>query len=153
MKLTGPQIELTDNELLITRPNYRVIRLETYITDNKKGKPYQAFCESDDLSLKNHKPVCLHKDKWHALLTSKKKKRSVVGQYLPEVHNYDTNPPTKALIQALTEPPPTEPTEPGEAKQTPSIAPTSAPSSPQSTSFARQLRLAPIPDDIRTSPV
>jgi hypothetical protein len=147
---TDPRIELMDSELLVTRPNYRVICLETYITDNKKGKPYQVFCESDDLSLRNHKPVCLYENKWHTLLTSKKKKRSVVGHYLPEIHNYDTNPPTRALIQALTEPLPTEPAKRTEAKQTPSIAPTSAPLSPQSTSFARQLCLAPICEEPTT---
>jgi hypothetical protein len=68
---------LIDNELLVTKPNYRVVHLKIYIADNKKGKPYQFFCKKDNLSIKNSKPICLYNNKWHMLLTSKKKKTSV----------------------------------------------------------------------------
>jgi hypothetical protein len=51
---------LSDEELLVTRANYRVIRLKVYNSQNRTGKPYQVVCERDDLNPAKSKPICLY---------------------------------------------------------------------------------------------
>ena len=96
------RVILSDNDLLITRPNYRVIRLEKYSAVNKRGKPYQVYCLDDKLSIPGSKPICLYQNKWHGLLVSQKG-TSAVGPEVPEVHKYDINTPISTLNEALRE--------------------------------------------------
>ena len=86
------RVILSDDDLLISRPNYRVIVLEKYCTVNKRGKPYQVYCLDDKLSIPGSKPICLYQNKWHSLLVSQKG-TSAVGPEVLEVHKYDINTP------------------------------------------------------------
>jgi hypothetical protein len=49
--LLKEEVTLTRHTLLVTRPNYRVVRIETYNLDNKYDYPYYAFCQDDALSI------------------------------------------------------------------------------------------------------
>jgi hypothetical protein len=143
---------LSDQEILVTRPNYRIVRHETYVASNKAGKPYLIFCEGDELSYSRSRPVCLYQGLWHALRISKKGK-TALGEPLPSIHNYDINPPAAALEEALVETEPQASTEIPTQEKTLPTSPTNTSASIQSTHHTALLRLAPVPNDIRTSPV
>ena len=84
---TEQQTLLNRQQLLVTRPNSRVVQLETYNSLNNKGVPHQIYCLNDDYNPRKGKPICLYNGVWHALLH--KKGKFAVGQELPEVHDYD----------------------------------------------------------------
>ena len=114
------RVILSDDDLLVSRPNYRVIVLEKYCAVNKRGKPYQVYCLDDKLSTPGSKPICLYQNKWHGLLVSQKG-TSAVGPEVPEVHKYDINTPISTLSEALGEEPPPPLKEPPSIK-TPTLA-------------------------------
>jgi hypothetical protein len=143
---------LSDQEILVTRPNYRIVRHETYVASNKAGKPYLIFCEGDELSYSRSRPVCLYQGLWHTLRISKKGK-TALGEPLPSIHNYDINPPAAALEEALVETEPQASTEIPTRERTLPTSPTNTSASIQSTHHTALLWLAPIPNKIRTSPV
>ena len=70
--LLESKVTLTRDELLITRPNYQVVRVETYNSNNKYSYPYFAFCQDDVLSIRQSIPVCLYRDQWHNIKLHKK---------------------------------------------------------------------------------
>jgi hypothetical protein len=143
---------LSDQEILITQPNYRIVRCKTYVASNKAGKPYLIFCEGDELSYSRSRPACLYQGQWHALRICKKGK-TALGDPLPSIHNYDINPPAAALEEALVETDPQMSTETPTQERTLPTSPTNTSASIQSTHHTALLRLAPVPNEIRTSPV
>ena len=136
-----------DEELLVTRPNYRVICLEVYISLNKKGKPYQVCCDQDNLNPAKARPVCLYQNKWHALLTSRKG-ISGLGDPLPNIHQYDINSPITALSEALEEEPLPQTSKPSKDKEEQPTSPTSTETTTQSHTENQKLQLAPILEHI-----
>ena len=81
--------DLTNQELIETRPNSRVLRLETYNVQNKKGKPFQVFCNNNEYKLKGSKPVTLYKGVWHLLAQGSTKDDFSLHEACPAVHNFD----------------------------------------------------------------
>ena len=79
---------LNKQQLLVTRPNSRVVQLEAYNSLNNKGVPHQIYCPNDDYNPRKGKPICPYNGIWHTLLHNKKGKFTV-GQELPEVHDYN----------------------------------------------------------------
>jgi len=110
-----------------TQPNYRVIRLETYCSNNKRGKPYLVFCENDDLNPAKAKAVCLYQNQWHALLISRRG-IAAVGHPLPHVHQYDLDSPITTLEEAVGEP--ARPPTPDHDKEQPTSPTTETTSTP-----------------------
>jgi hypothetical protein len=148
-----PEIKvLSDQEILITRPNYRIVRCETYVASNKAGKPYLIFCEGDELSYSRSRSVCLYQGLWNALRISKKGK-TALEEPLPSIHNYDINLPAAALEEALVETDPQTNTGIPAQEGTLPASPTNTFTLIQSTHHTALLWLAPIPDNIRTSPI
>src|SRR5712671_1534543 len=56
--------DLTNKELIQTRPNRRVVRIETYNSYNKKGKPFQVLCKDETLNHKGATPVTIYEGVW-----------------------------------------------------------------------------------------
>ena len=151
-KACSPDILLTDEELLVTRPNYRVIRLEVYSSLNKKGKPYQVCCDQDNLNPTKAQPVCLYQNRWHTLLTSRKG-ISGLGDPLSDFHRYDIDSPITALSEVLEEEPLPRTLKPPKDDEEQPTSPTSTETTTQSHTENQRLQLAPIPEHIRTSPI
>ena len=161
-RTTEQRTLLNKQQLLVTRPNSRVVQLVTYNSLNNKGVPHQIYCLNDDYNPRKGKPICLYNGVWHALLH--KKGKFAVGQELPEVHDYNILEKGKAREE--------EPSQTAEAEtlqevlveegfrsttdpivETPPDSPTVTTESQESTTLATQLRLAPVPTSIKTSPI
>src|SRR5712672_2171948 len=56
--------DLTNEELIQTRPNRRVLRIKAYNSNNKKGKPFQVLCKDESLSYKGAAPVTIYNGVW-----------------------------------------------------------------------------------------
>ena len=81
-------VTLTRNALLVTKPNYRVVRVETYNSDNKYDYPYHTFCQDDALSIQQSTPVCLHQNQWYNVKLHKRREPTL-GTPAPEIGNFD----------------------------------------------------------------
>src|SRR6266566_2218161 len=79
--------ELSAEELLINKPNSRILKVEAYISGNKLGKPFLTFAVTDELKLDKSIPVVLINGIWHNLII--KDKRGYAHQPYPSVHDYD----------------------------------------------------------------
>jgi len=79
--------ELSVEELLISKPNSRILKVEAYVAGNKLGKPFLTFAVTDELKLDKSIPVVLINGIWHNLII--KDKRGYTHQLYPSVHNYD----------------------------------------------------------------
>ena len=79
--------ELSTKELLIGKPNSRILKVEAYVTGNKLGKPFLTFAVTDELKLDKSIPVVLINGIWHNLII--KDKRGYAHQPYPSVHNYN----------------------------------------------------------------
>ena len=108
-----------------------------------------VFCENDDLNPAKAKAVCLYQNQWHALLISRRG-IAAVGHPLPHIHQYDLDSLITTLEEAVGEP--ARPPTPDHDKEQPTSPTTETTSTPPPLQN-QQLRLAPIPDAIRTSPV
>ncbi len=80
-------LELSSEELLISKPNSRILKVEAYVSGNKLGKPFLTFAVTDELKLDKSIPVVLKNGIWHNLII--KDKRGYAHQPYPSVHNYD----------------------------------------------------------------
>ena len=58
-------LHLTNEQLVETRPNSRVLQVEPYVSYNKRGKAFQIFCAKDDLQTKGGQAVTLSNRVWH----------------------------------------------------------------------------------------
>ena len=81
--------DLTPEELLATRPNSRITRVEVYNRLNKIGKPFQVFCNKDDLNPNKGIPVTLHNGVWHKLTRGSRKETLALGEPALSIHNFD----------------------------------------------------------------
>src|SRR6266576_5037559 len=79
--------ELSAEELLISKPNSRILKVEAYISGNKLGRPFLTFAVTDELKLDKSIPVILRNRVWHNLII--KDKRGYTHQPYPSVHDYD----------------------------------------------------------------
>src|SRR6266566_3006222 len=79
--------ELSTEELLINKPNSRILKVEAYVSGNKLGRPFLTFAVTDKLKLDKSIPVVLVNGIWHNLII--KDKRGYAHQPYPSVHNYD----------------------------------------------------------------
>ena len=102
--LLESEVTLTRDELLVTRPNYQVVCVETYISDNKHGYPYFAFCWDDTLSIRKSTLICLYKNNWHNV-NLHKRWDPILGTPAPGVNLFDTiySDPKKDLEDGLRE--------------------------------------------------
>jgi hypothetical protein len=82
-----PPLYLSDEDLLETRTNSRVITLETNHQANQTGKPFQIYCPNSKGNTKGATPVLLRYNVWHRL--SSKNKDPILGEPITEVHNYN----------------------------------------------------------------
>jgi hypothetical protein len=101
----GPAVTpilISDEALLITKPNSRINRVGTHHPKNKTGKPFLVFCDSDE-QLINHKatPVFLYHGIWHSIRL--KNGQAILGIPLPSVHQYDKDETAseEALLRAI----------------------------------------------------
>jgi hypothetical protein len=72
---------------LETKPNSRVILIDKNHRSNRTGKTFQTYCPNGKESTKGAIPVVLQYSVWHRL--SSKDKDPILGEPIPEVHNYD----------------------------------------------------------------
>src|SRR6266576_1431359 len=79
--------ELSTEELLISKPNLRILKVEAYVSVNKLGRPFLTFAVTDELKLDKSIPVVLKNKVWHNLII--KDKRGYAHQPYPSVHDYD----------------------------------------------------------------
>ncbi len=79
--------ELSAEELLISKPNSRILKVEAYVSGNKLGRPFLTFAVTDELKLNKSIPVVLRNGVWHNLII--KDKRGYAYQPYPSVHDYD----------------------------------------------------------------
>src|SRR6266576_4397259 len=79
--------ELSAEELLISKPNLRILKVEAYVSGNKLGRPFLTFAVTDKLKLDKSIPVVLRNGVWHNLII--KDKRGYAHQPYPSMHNYD----------------------------------------------------------------
>jgi hypothetical protein len=93
---------ISDEALLIIKPNSRINKVGTSHPKNKTGKPFLVFCDSDK-RLINHKatPVFLYHGIWHSIRL--KDGQAIVGIPLPSVHQYDEDETAseEALLRAI----------------------------------------------------
>jgi hypothetical protein len=88
-------VELSDEQLLVTRPNRRITRLEKYASANKSGRTLQVLYRDDKLR-KINGPVCLYENTWWAVKTSKRTGKVILQEPIPYAHNYDIPEPKDA---------------------------------------------------------
>src|SRR5712671_5041750 len=81
--------DLTNEELIQTRPNRRVLRIETYNSNNKKGKPFQVLCKDELLNYKGAVPVTIYNGVWWTLKKGSSKIEFALAEPVPSLHNFD----------------------------------------------------------------
>ena len=79
--------ELSAEELLISKPNSRILKVEAHVAGNRLGKPFLTFAVTDELKLDKSIPVVLINGIWHNLII--KDRKGYTHQPYPSVHNYD----------------------------------------------------------------
>jgi hypothetical protein len=82
-----PPLYLSDEEILEMKPNSRVILIDKNHRSNRTGKMFQTYCPNSKKSTKGAIPVVLRYSVWHKL--SSKDKDPILGEPIPEVHDYD----------------------------------------------------------------
>jgi hypothetical protein len=78
---------LSDEDILETRPNSRVIIIKKNHRSNCTGKAFQTYCSNGEGNTKGAIPVVLQYNVWHRL--SSKDKDPILGEPITEVHDYD----------------------------------------------------------------
>ena len=79
--------ELSAEELLISNPNSRILKVEAYVSGNKLGRPFLTFAVTDELKLDKSILVALRNGVWHNLII--KDKRGYAHQPYPSVHDHN----------------------------------------------------------------
>jgi hypothetical protein len=82
-----PLLYLSDEDILETRPNSRIVIIKKNHRSNQTGKTFQTYCPNGKESIKGAIPVVLQYNIWHQL--SSKDKDPILGEPITEVHNYD----------------------------------------------------------------
>jgi hypothetical protein len=82
-----PPLYLSDEDLLETRPNSRVVLIDKNHRSNRIGKTFQTYCLNGKENTKGAIPVLLRYSIWHRL--SSKDKDLILGEPIPKVHDYD----------------------------------------------------------------
>jgi hypothetical protein len=82
-----PPLYLSDEDILETKPNSRVILIDKNHQSNRTGKMFQTYCPNGKENTKGAIPVLLQYSVWHRL--SSKDKDPILGEPIPEVHNYN----------------------------------------------------------------
>src|SRR6266436_9514162 len=100
-ELRNSKQKLNSEQLLVTKPNDRVITLGVDHPKNKKGQAFQVYKTKKD-GKEYWNPIALIDGWWHELLVSKDKTGYQKGNILAEVHEYDI-PETRALDEGLAE--------------------------------------------------
>src|SRR5712692_5889330 len=75
---------LTQEELLVGKPNSRVFVLEKDDPRNPAGKALQFFSTYDPIRVGGALPVTLHKGVWHQI-----SKEFTIANAAPTIHDYD----------------------------------------------------------------
>src|SRR5712672_2037096 len=71
------------------RPNRRVVRIETYNSYNKKGKPFQVLCKDKTLNHKGATPVTIYEGVWWYLKKGSSKTEFALSEPVPSLHDFD----------------------------------------------------------------
>ena len=79
--------ELSAEELLVNKPNFRILKVEAYVAGNKLGRPFLTFTVTDERKLDKSIPVVLVNGVWHNLII--KDRKGYAYQPYPSVHDYD----------------------------------------------------------------
>jgi hypothetical protein len=82
-----PPLYLSDEDILETKPNSRVILIDKNHRSNRTGKTFQTYCPNGKENTKGAIPVLLRYGVWHRL--SSKDKDLILGEPIPEVHDFD----------------------------------------------------------------
>ena len=145
--LLESEVTLTRDELLITRPNYQVVCIETYNSDNKYNYPYLAFCRDDALSIRQSTPVCLYQNQWYNVKLHKRQE-TTLGTSVPEIGLFDTRHPNPAkdLEDGLREATNTHESSPQKPTTSPALSSTSLEYEPEG------FRDQTIPAQLHTKP-
>ena len=89
---------ITPEEIYIRAPgNKRIQRVEANVTrKNKQDYPVLVFFDNNELEWNsNQKPVCFYNRSWAKLGYNHKQQLPLVGEELPELHQYDLVPSTR----------------------------------------------------------
>jgi hypothetical protein len=78
---------LSDEDILETKPNFRVTLIDKNHRLNRMGKTFQTYCPNGKENTKGAIPVLLRYGVWHRL--SSKDKDPILGEPIPEVHDFD----------------------------------------------------------------
>src|SRR5258708_22982982 len=90
---------LTQEELLVGKPNSRVFILEKDNPRNLAGKALQFFSTYDPIRVGGALPVTLHKGVWHQI-----SKEFTIANAAPTIHDYDEHSTTsKGKGKSLTD--------------------------------------------------
>jgi hypothetical protein len=92
-----PPLYLSDEDILETKPNSRVILINKNHRSNRTGKTFQTYCPNSKENTKGAILVLLRYSVWHRL--SSKDKDPILGEPIPEVHEYDED---KGTVDART---------------------------------------------------
>src|SRR6266576_2496026 len=65
--------ELSAEELLVNKPNSRILKVEAYVSGNKLGRPFLTFTMTNERKLDKSIPVVLINGVWHNLIIKDKK--------------------------------------------------------------------------------
>jgi hypothetical protein len=82
-----PLLYLSDEDILETKPNSRVILINKNHQSNRTGKTFQTYCPNGKENTKGAIPILLRYSVWHRL--SSKDKDPILGEPIPEVHDYN----------------------------------------------------------------
>jgi hypothetical protein len=82
-----PPLYLSDEDILETWPNSRVIVIKKNHQSNRMGKAFQTYCPNSKENTKGAIPVVLRYNVWHRL--SSKDQDPILGEPITEVHDYD----------------------------------------------------------------
>src|SRR6266567_1151670 len=79
--------ELSAEELLVNKPNSRILKVEAYVLGNKLGQLFLTFAVTAERKLDKSIPVVLINGVWHNLII--KDKKGYAYQPYPSMHDYD----------------------------------------------------------------
>src|SRR6266849_5057283 len=87
---SSSRIYLTPKQIVLQKPNSRVVYIDKDHKRNSLGIPFLIYCATSELKLdKTALKVCLYREVWHTILSEGK--RPYLEHPAPAIHDYDTD--------------------------------------------------------------
>jgi hypothetical protein len=96
-------VDLTDDELLVTKPNSKVSVLPVNDPNNVKGRLFQIYTHTDENQQLKLIPVTLYRNAWYQLRRGSTNETFTLDGKVRIVHNYDIPTAAQQLDEGLTE--------------------------------------------------